>query len=72
MADIKQAAKWFQEGRICRRNSADADICLRYKYDGDWFIAYEGESEFELGMLTVSDLLAEDWELAEPEPEQGG
>jgi len=56
MADIKQAAEWLQEGKIVHRVSEDADPTVRYKYDGDWFIAIEGDTEFEPGMITLSDI----------------
>lgn len=65
MADIKQAARWLQEGLVVRRNSEDADPTVRYKYDGDWFVADEGDDEFEQGTITLSDILAEDWEILE-------
>jgi hypothetical protein len=48
MADIKKAAKWMQEGKVVRRVSEDADPTVRYMHDGgDWFVACEGETEFE-------------------------
>jgi hypothetical protein len=64
MADIKQAAKWLSEGKIVRRNSEFGDSTVRYKYDGDWFVCYDGETEFEEGMISLSDLLTDDWEIA--------
>jgi hypothetical protein len=64
MADIIQAAKWMQEGRTVGRVSDDAEY-VRFKYDGDWWAALEGDTEFEQGMLTLSDILADNWEIAE-------
>ena len=63
MADIKQAAKWMQEGKVVHRVSADADSSIRYMYNGDWFVADDLFPEFEVGIITLTDILAEDWEL---------
>ena len=65
MADIKQAAEWLLDGLTVRRVSEDADPTVRFRYDGDWFVAYEGDAEFSDGMITLSDILAEDWEIDE-------
>jgi hypothetical protein len=56
MADIKQAAKWMQEGKIVNRSGED------------WVAVGLGKKEDPLEVkvvLCLVDLLAEDWEIAE-------
>lgn len=62
MANIRQAAVWLREGKVVRRNGPDADSTVLYKYDGDWFVKYAEDDEFQQGMVTLSDILADDWE----------
>ena len=65
MADIKQAAKWMQEGKRVRRpNYMDKGS---YFFAGSDFIHYFSASlgrEIE-DALENKDLLADDWEIAE-------
>ena len=63
MANIQQAAEWLREGKIVRRVGPDADSTIRFMYDGDWWVAHLGDDEFEEGMITLSDILADDWAL---------
>jgi hypothetical protein len=65
VAKIQQAAEWLREGKIVRRVGPDADSTVLFMYDGDWWVKYDGLDEFEEGMITLSDILAEDWELVE-------
>ena len=66
MADIKKAAKWLQEGKQVRRPTCDQKSFF-YTNEGCDFIHY---SSTLLGInisdaLETSDLLADDWEIAE-------
>ena len=59
MADIKQAAKWMQEGkRVCR---PDWHTNLSCSSTGH-LILYSDGQRYE---LYIFDLLADDWEIAE-------
>ena len=68
MADIKQAAKWMREGnRVVREKyPSHAYFATQPKTeenDNIWRSYKGGEPEERL-LLRVSDLLADDWELA--------
>lgn len=61
MADIKQAAKWIDEGHVVRR--------APWLYEGRWDgIRKANTPDGLMGRvgLNLSDLLADDWEIAEP------
>lgn len=68
MADIKQAAKWMQEGKHVRRPEIAG--CLYGDWDDkDLFTGFIGQiteegHEYPWGM-SLRDLLADDWEIAE-------
>lgn len=59
MADIKQAAKWMQEGRRIRRPEWHGTL---YCYAQGHRILYSDRERYE---MYVPDLLAYDWEIAE-------
>lgn len=64
MADIKQAAIWMREGKSIRRKPMPSWI-IALSSDGDCdIIAFVGKTESSAEFET-SDLLAEDWEIAE-------
>ena len=63
MADIKQAAKWMQEGRTVKRSSTERYWCVPWephRFSYSVCCADGGEHT-----LDFSDLLADDWELAD-------
>jgi hypothetical protein len=72
MADIKQAAKWLQEGKNVRRSS-----WTEYEWTGMLDGDDEDDPEARVALfycetgqelvsaMFASDLLAEDWEIAE-------
>jgi hypothetical protein len=61
MSDIKQAAKWMQEGKRVESFSArrSSGIYAR-EQDGEFFTMRTGIRV----RLTMDDLLADDWEIA--------
>ena len=59
MADIKQAAKWMQEGEKVRRPVWYGKLCC---YVEGHRILY---SDKEIYDMYIKDLLADDWELVE-------
>ena len=69
MADIKQAAKWMddrkQNGRAVRRKSEPLEVFTASEhFDGAIMMSRcEGISGF--ARLTVKQILADDWEIAE-------
>ena len=66
MADIKQAAKWMQEGKRVKRISFPR--MYPWEIDGDSnlsAIQSVMEDGYADSLLTTDDLLAEDWEIAE-------
>ena len=68
MADIKQAAKWMEEGRLVKRPGWFKNFS--YKADDAPYpnvVCSDGSDMDEEG-LQLRDLLAEDWELADSEP----
>ena len=61
MADIKQAAKWMQEGKRVVGGNTMWPLCV---CDEDiYFLPQMGEAYPY--KMDVNDLLAEDWEVAE-------
>ena len=66
MSDIKQAAKWLQEGRRVRRPTCDPKSFF-YINPGSDFIHYNSTllRRHLSDALETSDLLADDWEIAE-------
>ena len=69
MADIKQAAKWMQEGKRVTRND---DYTLAATEDDDDLFSvhcfYE-DGEEVVHTLFTDDLLADDWEIEEKKVE---
>jgi hypothetical protein len=74
MADIKQAARWMDKGLEVRRPSFGATVTVRATAaaeivqprddGGGWIIfQYDGDPVSH-NLLTIDDLLADDWELA--------
>jgi hypothetical protein len=68
MSDIKQAAKWMQEGKRVRRPRLDRTISIG-KIEG-WIRVYVRGVVRPLDMqesapFGIEDLIAEDWEIAE-------
>ena len=61
MADIKQAAKWMQEGQRVRRPSFFGDFAY-IKGRGNSIDTIDHNPEDE--PLNITDLLADDWEIA--------
>lgn len=62
MADIKQAAKWMQEGKHVESFSARRSSGIHARdLDGELFAVKTGIRI----KLTIDDLLADDWEIAE-------
>ena len=67
MADIQQAARWLDEGKKVTRPEfkTKGSFCAN---DTAGFIEWESKrnttTQFH-DMLTVDDLLADDWEIAE-------
>lgn len=70
MADIKQAAKWMQEGQLVRRPILDRSISIGQKLGTAQFrwirvmengkLARDGRT----ACFITDDLLADDWEIA--------
>ncbi len=68
MADIKQAAKWIEQGRTVTRHDG-------YLYQGNeieeglnmfQIVCLDEDTREELvGTMFTDDILAEDWEIAE-------
>ena len=73
MADIKQAAKWMQEGRTVRRTSAFSLAIWRENYTIEYAddpLKWDEDAredanpdDFEDAVFDCEDLLADDWEL---------
>jgi hypothetical protein len=63
VADIKQAAKWMQEGKRVKRHGADWS--MKANKDG-YTLSPQGGSV----ACMVDDLLADDWEIAVQEQEE--
>lgn len=63
MADIKQAALWMKEGKRVRRGPDSmpyrAELNFQ-KYRFGWIVDINGEDCY----LTLTSLLADDWEIA--------
>lgn len=64
MADIKQAARWMRDGKKVRHSS--------YPFMSPWFssdevgyIKSDIHCTFSDPSFEISDILAEDWEIAE-------
>lgn len=70
MADIKQAAKWMQEGKLVRRPWLAGHITLgipKGKMGPDWILVYEEglrARDRRTASFDANDLLADDWEIA--------
>ena len=58
MADIKQAAKWMDEGKRVRRPDWFGNLSC---YTQGKRIIYSNKERYE---MYIPDLLADDWELA--------
>lgn len=69
MADIKQAAKWMQEGKQVRRPDCDGTISCGEAQGPNRFIAVfengKRSRDFRLVPFNCEDLLADDWEISE-------
>jgi hypothetical protein len=60
MADIRQAAKWMDEGKMVKRPDDE-----NYRYYKDCFSCLaEPGINFNV-VISIEDLLARDWEIAE-------
>ena len=68
MTDIKQAARWLDDGHSVRCESWDNDI-PNWKKTWDARIEFDSEPLYgvEDSLLEVEDLLAEDWVIADDE-----
>ena len=66
MADVKQAAKWMQEGKKLRRPEWYEGIIM---FRQNWaVVCLQQETEFEREKvlpILIDHLLADDWEIAE-------
>jgi hypothetical protein len=60
VADIKQAAKWLDEGKSVGRKWGLPALAMKSSPQG--FVEYDDGSMVE---FEVSDLLADDWEIAD-------
>lgn len=60
MADIKQAAKWMDEGKRVKRPDSEDDGV--YAASNCKFVLRNGQ---DVAWLQTTDLLADDWEVAE-------
>jgi hypothetical protein len=73
MADIKQAAKWMQEGKRVRQPNCHPSIALGITPNEDMapeglivvFVRGVQREEQDSAPFTWKSLLAEDWEVAE-------
>lgn len=74
MADIKQAAKWMQEGKLVRRPSWPPLHCIGEDNSDRgtargmiayWHNVSDAKDAKKAKIIIFSDLLADDWELAE-------
>lgn len=63
MADIKQAAKWLQKGKLVRRASWKQKEAMQDTQIG--LIMVRGHSHPVFVTLKPESLLARDWEIAE-------
>ena len=62
MADIKQAAKWMQEGKVVHRSSwGGSPVKLHVCYP--WEKVRDDQEKSS--MFSAVELLAEDWEISE-------
>jgi hypothetical protein len=66
MADIRQAAKWMQEGKKVRRPHW-YDGCLLYYHEREsiCILREDKVSVAQRTWITLMDLLAGDWEIAD-------
>lgn len=62
MADIKQAARWMQEGKLVRRGDWEAKYGVINKA---FLIRWVNGDKNATAPFSVYDLLADDWEIAE-------
>ena len=79
MADIKQAAKWMEEGRSVRRSSWPSLgaknnqrpwwMPWRHSHSPEKIIAGRGWDDFTVPSVNPIDLLADDWEIEEKKVE---
>jgi hypothetical protein len=69
MADIKQAAKWMEQGKKVRRKGWRNPKAGYFLADSEGSIfAYGAATEYELAPWKITQLvtlLADDWEIAE-------
>ncbi len=73
MADIKQAAKWIQEGKDARRRAWHPNVPAwtledDAMTDEEWTSItqrHDGKHNMKCDLLCIGDLLADDWELPE-------
>ena len=67
MEDIKQAAKWMQEGKRVIRKSERSLGCIYRMRESDHFLEMLTFSKewVEKSIFRIEDLLADDWEMAE-------
>lgn len=61
MADIKQAAKWMQQGKIVSSAESQRISPIYMNTDSDLFYTFPNRVRT---YLTINDLLADDWEVA--------
>jgi len=59
MADIKQAARWMKEGMSVKRPDNEDDGVYAAS------VGFVERNEENRAWLTVDDLLADDWEIAD-------
>jgi hypothetical protein len=65
MADIKQAAKWIQDGKHVQRKGWIAEYATRnHTFLICWINDYRVEAA-DHAPFSVYDLLADDWEIAD-------
>ena len=62
MADIRQAAKWMQEGYRVKRTCQRYDI---YTHATDENAPIFHLGTFDTAVFILGDLMADDWEIAE-------
>ena len=64
MADIKQAAKWMQEGKSVSSFDSGRGSGIYMSCENEVFYQIRNGVRVD---LTINDLLADDWELVEPQ-----
>ena len=65
MADIKQAAKWLEQGLPVKRHIWSNDTWIRFVREELNIMVFPETNHSHVFVFSLVDLIAEDWELAE-------